>query len=148
MPPQKAMIIMEVTACFPSSFEQTVMDAAYEATPFARGTFLWQYVYDAILGNHGRDQEVVIVTDGYDNDSQDGFRGTHGFTHMLNLLISRSIKLSASQCIASAMPIAPRVCIRSSRWPPVEVTSAALTMVPKRISRSTCSGRQGMGLGM
>jgi len=84
---------MTVEACTPDVFKQAVIDAAFEATPLARGTFLWQYVYQAISAKHGHDQEVVIVTDGYDNDSDEDFRGTEGFNKMMQLLKESGIPL-------------------------------------------------------
>lgn len=80
------MRTMEFQVCRPDTFQATVMDAAFEATPFASGTFLWQYVYEIIRGGHGHDEEVAIVTDGYDNGSDGEFRGTDGFNHMMRLL--------------------------------------------------------------
>lgn len=44
---------------------------------------MWQYVFNAIKDNPGSDQEVVIVTDGIDNDSDFDFRGTNGYNHMM-----------------------------------------------------------------
>eukprot|EP00435_Cladocopium_sp_Y103_P027539 s1163_g6.t2 len=50
------------------------------------GTFLWEYVYGAVRGAYGHDEEVVIVTDGFDNLSEGKFQGTDGFNHMMRLL--------------------------------------------------------------
>ena len=80
------MRTMELEVCSPDTFKAAVMDAAFEATPFASGTFLWQYVYETIRGGHGHDEEVAIVTDGYDNGSDGEFHGRDGFNHMMRLL--------------------------------------------------------------
>eukprot|EP00927_Polykrikos_kofoidii_P059393 TRINITY_DN54552_c0_g1_i1.p1 TRINITY_DN54552_c0_g1~~TRINITY_DN54552_c0_g1_i1.p1 ORF type:complete len:592 (+),score=78.93 TRINITY_DN54552_c0_g1_i1:76-1851(+) len=90
--PRRSMKVMSVHTCSHAVFEQAVLDAAFEATPHARGTFLWQYVYGSITQNHSRDQEVVIVTDGIDNDSDGDFRGTDGFNHMMALLSESGIR--------------------------------------------------------
>ena len=80
---------MELEVCSPDTFKAAVMDAAFEATPFASGTFLWQYVYETIRGGHGHDEEVAIVTDGYDNGSDGEFHGRDGFNHMMRFAQGR-----------------------------------------------------------
>ena len=37
------------------------MDAAFEATPFASGTFMWQYIYETLRAGHSHDEEVVMA---------------------------------------------------------------------------------------
>ena len=45
----------------PDEFKAAVMDAAFEATPFASGTFMWQYIYETLRAGHSHDEEVVMA---------------------------------------------------------------------------------------
>ncbi|CAE7547630.1 unnamed protein product [Symbiodinium sp. CCMP2456] len=88
--PMRSML---VDSCTPDVFKDRVMDAAMDATPYGSFTYLWQYVFFAIKAKPGRDQEVIIVTDGIDNDSDEAFRGTNGFNYMMELLTGLGISI-------------------------------------------------------
>jgi len=56
-------------------------------------TFLWEYIFNAIMANPGSDQEVIIITDGFDNMSNGPFFGRQGFNHMMMQLRLEGISL-------------------------------------------------------
>lgn len=84
--PVLPMMVMGVSSCTPDNFKGAVMDAAFEATPHAKGTFMWEYIFQQLKSRSGKDHEVVIITDGHDNASGPGFLGTAGFNRMMELL--------------------------------------------------------------
>jgi len=50
-------------------------------------TYLWEYAHGAISAVTSPLIEVVILTDGEDNDSEGKFHGAEGFSHMMELLL-------------------------------------------------------------
>lgn len=50
-------------------------------------TFLWEYAYHIVADIVTPHIEVVIITDGDDNDSAEHFNGAEGFSHMMDLLL-------------------------------------------------------------
>lgn len=51
------------------------------------GTYLWEYIHHVLCGKvHSGDEEVVIMTDGQDNESDGKFSGIAGFDHMITTL--------------------------------------------------------------
>lgn len=50
-------------------------------------THLWEYLHGVLAGIASPKVEVVIVTDGYDNQSPGEFAGPDGFSHMMRELI-------------------------------------------------------------
>eukprot|EP00434_Breviolum_minutum_P041532 symbB.v1.2.036945.t1/scaffold5337.1/size28304/2 len=59
-------------------------------------TYMWEYVYKVLLSastsNPAKTWDVILVTDGEDNDSPDAFFGPSGFNEMMNKLHERSIR--------------------------------------------------------
>ncbi|CAB9507430.1 expressed unknown protein [Seminavis robusta] len=64
------------------------------------GTQLWEYVFNVLLGNKrppgAEIDEVVIITDGWDNGSKGAFSGIEGFNEMMTQLIANGIRLRIS----------------------------------------------------
>lgn len=50
-------------------------------------TFLWEYAYHVVADIITPFIEVVIITDGDDNDSAELFNGAEGFSHMMDLFL-------------------------------------------------------------
>lgn len=80
---------------------QHVVDSEYKEaevmdswTTLARRTFLWQYVYDQVKDFAQLPHEVVIITDGVDNDSDSCFRGLMGFNEFMRRMDRSKIRIS------------------------------------------------------
>jgi Mg-chelatase subunit ChlD len=58
----------------------------------ASGTYLWEYLYEVLSEMKVNEPEVVIITDGCDNDSKGKFSGGEGFIEVMNRLVKEQIK--------------------------------------------------------
>lgn len=81
---------------FSSSVEFTLDDVFRFWECVAWTTYMWEYVYKVLLSastsNPAKTWDVIIVTDGEDNDSPGAFFGPSGFNEMMNKLHERSIR--------------------------------------------------------
>eukprot|EP00438_Fugacium_kawagutii_P024181 Skav230782 [mRNA] locus=scaffold1473:234833:236494:- [translate_table: standard] len=69
-------------------------------------TYMWEYIYKTLLSasesSSATTWDVIIVTDGADNDSPDAFNGPSGFNEMMNQLHERGLRPRVSvYCIGS-----------------------------------------------
>ena len=69
-------------------------------------TYMWEYIYKTLCSasesSSATTWDVIIVTDGADNDSPDGFNGPPGFNKMMNQLHERGLRPRVSvYCIGS-----------------------------------------------
>jgi len=62
-------------------------------TMSSKYTYLWRYVLSVVLAEADQDHEVIIITDGYDNDSDGDFVGKKGFNAVMNHLKAAGRKL-------------------------------------------------------
>lgn len=57
-------------------------------------TYLWQYIHEKTKVYRDLKHEVVIITDGTDNESSDRFKGLHGFNELLMQFSGGKIRIS------------------------------------------------------